>query len=86
MLTLEYFTKMKEVLERIESTQIDAIHKSASSITDALLNDGVWHILDTGHMLMYEAIGRSGGLLAVRPVRVSLIVDNPVRPRARSVS
>jgi len=86
VLTLEYFTKMKEVLERIESTQIDAIYKSASAITDALLNDGIWHILDTGHMLMYEAIGRSGGLMAVRPVRVSLDVDNPVRPRARSVS
>ncbi|HXL03389.1 MAG TPA: sugar isomerase domain-containing protein [Bacillota bacterium] len=86
MLTTEYFTKMKEVLERIEDTQIDAIYRSASAITDALINDGVWHIMDTGHMLMYEAIGRSGGLMAVRPVRVSVNVDNPVRPRARSVS
>ncbi len=86
MLTQKYFTKMKEVLERIEATQIDSIYRSASVITDALVNDGVWHIMDTGHMLMYEAIGRSGGLMAVRPVRVSLNVENPVRPRAGRVS
>jgi uncharacterized phosphosugar-binding protein len=86
VLTLEYFTKMKEVLEKIEATQIDAIHKSAQVITNALVNDGIWHIMDTGHMLMYEAIGRSGGLMAVRPVRVSLNVENPVRPRARRIA
>lgn len=86
MLTSEYFANMKAVLERIESTQMEAIEESAKAITESLLNDGAWHIMDTGHMLMYEAIGRTGGLMAVRPVRVSLNVENPIRYRERGVS
>lgn len=66
MLTSEYFANMKAVLERIESTQMEAIEESAEAITESLLNDGAWHIMDTGHMLMCEAIGRTGGLMAVR--------------------
>jgi len=81
MLTEEYFKNMKQVLEKIRETQMDAINRSAEVITDSLLNEGVWHVMDTGHMLMYEAIGRTGGLMAVRPVRVSLEVNNPTRYR-----
>jgi uncharacterized phosphosugar-binding protein len=86
MLVQQYFAGMKAVLEKIELTQMEAIDKAAHLIVDSLLADGAWHIMDTGHMLMYEAIGRTGGLMAVRPVRVSVDIDNPIRRRPRAVS
>jgi len=76
-----YFTRMKEVLARVETSQRDEIANCARVIADSLIAGGVWHVLDTGHMLMYEAVGRSGGLMAVRPVRVSVEVANPARRR-----
>lgn len=78
----EYYRRMKAVLERIENSQTDNIEKSAQAVVKAITGGGVFHIMDIGHMLMYEGVGRSGGMMAVRPLRVSVEVDNPVRPRA----
>jgi len=76
---------MKLVLEKIENTQMEAIDKSAKAITYCLENNGIWHLMDTGHMLMYEAVGRTGGMMAVRPVRVSVEVSNPTRHRETDI-
>ena len=81
MLAELYFKNMKKTLEKIEHTQIENIKKSAEVIAHSLTNGGIWHLLDTGHMLMYEAIGRTGGMMAVRPVRVNVEVNNPTRNR-----
>jgi len=80
-----YFENMRAVLKRIEETQKEVIRQSAELIVDSLINGGVWHIFDTGHMLMYEAVGRAGGLMAVRPVKVSLEVSNPTRYREEAI-
>lgn len=81
MLSEIYFKNMKEVLKKIEETQMGAIKKSAEIIVESITNNGILHILDTGHMLMFEAVGRTGGLMAMRPVKVDLKVDNPTRKR-----
>lgn len=81
MLSSIYFKNMKDVLEKIERTQGEAISKAAEIIVDSITNNGMLHLMDTGHMLMYEAIGRTGGLMAMRPVRVSVQVENPTRKR-----
>lgn len=81
MLAELYFQNMKKVLEKIENTQMDAVRKCSEVITESLCSNGVWHILDTGHMLMHESVGRSGGLMAVRPVHITVEVNNPTRPR-----
>ncbi len=78
----EYYQRMKAVLEKIENSQTDNIEKSAQAIVKAITAGGVFHIMDTGHMLMYEGVGRSGGMMAARPLHVSVEVDNPVRQRA----
>jgi uncharacterized phosphosugar-binding protein len=82
----QYFIEMKAILAKIEQTQTEAIHQAASLIVDSLENDGVWHILDTGHMLMHEAVGRSGGLMAARPVILSITVENLTRRRERALA
>ena len=35
------------------------------------------HLMDTGHMLMNEMFGRVGGLMMLRPVTISMAVENP---------
>lgn len=82
MLAERYFEKMKRVLADIENTQRDRISECAGAIADTLCSGGIWHLLDTGHMLMYEGVGRSGGLMAVRPIRITVDVSNPTRHRA----
>lgn len=86
MLMQQYFTNMKQVLERIEATQAAGIEQAALAIADSLENGGIWHLLDTGHMLMHEAVGRTGGMMAVRPVKVTVEVDNPTRYREEDVA
>ncbi|NSW89191.1 MAG: sugar isomerase domain-containing protein [Firmicutes bacterium] len=81
MLANLYFENMKKVLEKIEKTQIETIKRCSEVIAESLCNNGVWHLLDTGHMLMHEGIGRSGGMMAVRPVYITVDVNNPTRPR-----
>ena len=54
-----YFQKMKETLGVIERTQRKGILQAAKAVADSLENNGMWHVLDTGHMLMHEAVGRT---------------------------
>lgn len=81
MLSNVYFARMREVLDQIEATQLEAIDRAAHAIADSLAAGGVWHLLDTGHMLMHEAIGRTGGMMAIAPVHVTVDVNNPARYR-----
>jgi uncharacterized phosphosugar-binding protein len=85
-LQAQYFESMKAVLEKIEIDQAENVDKCAKAVCDSITNGGVFHIMDTGHMLMYEGVGRSGGLMSVRPLRVSVDVDNPVRPRTTAAN
>lgn len=77
-----YFEKMKETLCVIEKTQREGILKAAKAVADSLENNGMWHVLDTGHMLMHEAVGRTGGMMALKPILVTCEVSNPTRQRA----
>lgn len=81
MLSSKYFENIKQVLYKIEKTQMENIQKSAHAIAKSLSNDGIWHLLDTGHMLMHEAVGRTGGMMAVRPLFINVEVNNPTRHR-----
>ena len=81
MLTELFFKNLKSVLDKIEQTQKESISQCAEVIVESLCNNGIWHLLDTGHMLMYEGVGRAGGMMAVRPVRIEVEVSNPTRLR-----
>ena len=59
MLMDVYFEKMKETLGVIERTQRENIITAAKMVADTLENGGMWQVLDTGHMLMHEAVGRT---------------------------
>ncbi|HHV13481.1 MAG TPA: sugar isomerase domain-containing protein [Clostridiales bacterium] len=81
MLMDSYFTEMKKVLEKIEVTQRETIIKVSEEIAERLSKGAAWNILDTGHMLMFEGVGRTGGMMALKPIKITCEIDNPVRHR-----
>ena len=81
MLMDEYFGAMKGVLEKVEQTQREAVLEASAEIAERLAHGGAWHIMDTGHMLMFEGVGRTGGMMAVKPIRITCEIQNPVRHR-----
>lgn len=81
MMMDRYFDGMKAVLDKIEQTQRPAILKAAQMVADCLEKGGAWHVHDTGHMLMFEGVGRTGGMMALKPIRITCEINNPVRYR-----
>lgn len=81
MLMDHYFSAMKDVLAKVEDTQRGSIEEAAAEIARRLADGAAWHLLDTGHMLMFEGVGRTGGMMALRPIKVTCGIDNPVRFR-----
>lgn len=57
MLMDRYFEGMKGVLETVEKTQKETLLAAAGEIAARLARGGAWHIMDTGHMLMFEGGG-----------------------------
>ena len=81
MLMDKYFSEMKKVLGKIETTQRDALITVAEEITKRLEQGAAWHIMDTGHMLMFEGAGRTGGMMALKALKITCEIQNPVRYR-----
>ena len=81
MLMDRYFEGMKGVLETVEKTQKETLQAAAGEIAARLARGGAWHIMDTGHMLMFEGVGRTGGMMALKPIRITCEIQNPVRYR-----
>ncbi len=81
MLMDKYFENMKKILVDIETSQRDKIIEVSDEIAKRLAKGRAWHIMDTGHMLMFEGVGRTGGMMALKPIRITCEVDNPVRYR-----
>jgi uncharacterized phosphosugar-binding protein len=63
--TASFLGKVREQLERIESTQAQAIDRAADLIAASLRKDGVLQVFGTGHSeaLAMELAGRAGGLI-----------------------
>ncbi len=81
MLAQDWLNAVRDVLQRIEETQMDKINKVAQWIAESAVEGGAWHLHDTGHMVSQELIHRAGGLLLINPLTYSFGVNNPVRPR-----
>lgn len=78
---LSYGQKLRGLLDLIDRTQIEPIRKAAAMIAETVAAGGCFHLMDTGHMLTSEAVGRAGGLMLVTPLTAEVKVENPARPR-----
>lgn len=81
MMMDRYFAGMKDILDEIEKTQRENILAAAQEIADRLERGAAWHVHDTGHMLMFEGVGRTGGMMALKPIKITCEINNPVRYR-----
>lgn len=77
-----WMESMDAILRRIRETQLDAIRRAARLVAESLARQGAFVVMDTGHMLKHEALGRAGGLMAIAPFSYALNVENPIAVRA----
>ena len=78
---LDYITQAKTILDRIESTQMDAIERAAEICTQAIAGDGLVHLFGTGHSRIFieEMFPRHGSFPGFHPiVELSLTFHNLV--------
>jgi uncharacterized phosphosugar-binding protein len=72
-----YFERLHTQLEELERRSLPAIEQAAARCVECLLNGGVIHVYDTGHLVSRELINRAGGLAAFTPFHFDLQVQNP---------
>ncbi|MCS7062101.1 MAG: sugar isomerase domain-containing protein [Anaerolineae bacterium] len=73
-------TYFNEILSRIAemcTTRRQQIEQAAEVCARCLMNKGVVHIHDTGHLVSAELIKRAGGLVAFSRLNLGLQIDNP---------
>src|SRR5512147_3182998 len=78
---LDYMTQSKAILDRIESTQMDAIERAAEVCAQTIAGDGLVHLFGTGHSRVFveEMFPRRGSFPGFHPiVELSLTYHNLV--------
>ena len=79
--SLDYITQAKAILDRIESTQLDAIERAADICAQTIAGDGLVHLFGTGHSRIFieEMFPRHGSFPGFHPiVELSLTFHNLV--------
>jgi uncharacterized phosphosugar-binding protein len=67
MISNEFFDSVHHILNQVEDTQMEAIHRAAVLTANSLIRDGMIHVFGTGHshMMAEEIFFRAGGLVQV---------------------
>lgn len=81
LLKKKFFQEISSLIDKIETEQDGNINKAAQIISNAIADGKAIHLYDTGHILDSELIGRAGGLMCFRRLRVDFSVQNVVRKR-----
>jgi len=66
----QYILEIKNLIEKVEETQLDNIRRAAELVADAIMRDRLVHIFGAGHshFLAYECFDRAGGLLNMQAI------------------
>ena len=90
MLASRYAEAVREVVTRIESTQMGNIERAGEALANALANGGAFWVHGIGHGGERELTHRAGGLMATRIFSYEFRVESPLaealkgRPGAES--
>ncbi len=79
--SLDYIMQAKAILDRIESTQLEAIERAAELCAQTIAGDGLVHLFGTGHSRIFveEMFPRHGSFPGFHPiVELSLTFHNLV--------
>ena len=77
-----YLNEIPARIAKLQATRMSQIEAAADACAASLMNKGVVHVHDTGHMVSAELINRAGGLLAFSRLVLSMNIDNPNKLRA----
>src|SRR5512139_1411962 len=78
---LDYLARAREIIDRVQSTQMEAIERAADVCTNAIAGDGLVHLFGTGHSRIFveEMFPRHGSFPGFHPiVELSLTYHNLV--------
>lgn len=66
----KYINAAKELIKKIEESQLDVIHKVADLVSNAIINEKLVFIFGAGHssILSIECFARAGGLGNMQPM------------------
>jgi uncharacterized phosphosugar-binding protein len=66
----EYLSAIQNVIVKFKNTQQEAIEKAADRIVFSFMNNGMLHIIGTGHshMMAEEFFDRAGGFSKINPI------------------
>jgi len=66
----KYIQAAKNLIEKIENSQMDAIHQVADLVSEAIINEKLVFIFGAGHssILCVETFARAGGLANMQPM------------------
>ena len=72
----DYLELAHAMIDRMATSQADALHRAAEAIEACIRNDGVVHSFGTGHSagLAMEVSGRAGGLIATNLLQLQDII------------
>jgi uncharacterized phosphosugar-binding protein len=79
--SFDYLAQAKKILDKIESTQLDAIERAAEICAGTIAGDGLVHLFGTGHSRIFveEMFPRHGSFPGFHPiVELSLTYHNLV--------
>lgn len=67
---LKFIDEAKEIIEKIETTQIENLDKAAELYANAIANDGLVHLYGNGHSAIgvYETFPRIGSIVGFHPL------------------
>jgi uncharacterized phosphosugar-binding protein len=77
----QYFKVIEGLVAKIQNTQRENIEKAAGIVAESLAQQGGWFIMDTGHMLKWEAFKRAGGMVGITPFSYELKVESDLSHR-----
>jgi uncharacterized phosphosugar-binding protein len=78
MLAHKYADAVRDVLSRIEASQMDNIRRAADAIASSLAQGGAFWVYSIGHGGERELTGRAGGLMATRVFSFDFRVSSPI--------
>lgn len=76
-LAADYFRRLHEQIEILQSRSLESIQQAAQMCAQSLSSGGAIHIYDTGHLVSRELVNRAGGLAAYQSLTFDLTVNNP---------
>ena len=84
MLVERYQAAVDELLQRVRTTQKEAIERAGDAVAECVASGGQVHLSEICHSIQNDLLFRGGGPIFYKEFKYNLNVNNPARERDRS--